>query len=266
MPPRLPSKIALIAGAASGIGRATAALFAAEGATVICTDQHGAAARDTVLTLPGPAVHSAMHLDVTSESEWETVIAEVLRNHGRLDVLVNSAGISYASPIVDMTLDDWRRVLAVNLEGCFLGTKHAIQAIRANATGGSIVNVASVTALRAAPGASAYGVSKAGIVMLSRTAALECQQAGLRIRVNSVCPGGVKTPLWTGMPFFQDLVKQTGSEEAAYAAMAQSTPNGRFAEPAEIAQAILYLASDESLFVTGTELVIDNGYSAWPRS
>jgi NAD(P)-dependent dehydrogenase (short-subunit alcohol dehydrogenase family) len=182
--------------------------------------------------------------------------------HGRLDILVSSAGISFACPVADMTLDEWRHVFAVNLDGIFLGTKHAIRAMRRHPSGGSIVNVSSISGVKAAPGASAYCASKAAVCMLTKTAALECQRQGDNIRVNSVLPSGVKTPLWRSMSFFQDLIKQTGSEEAAFAAMAKQKEGARFAEPEEIALAILYLASDESRFVTAMDFVIDNGFSA----
>src|SRR5713101_7639603 len=254
---RVAGKVALVAGAASGIGRAAATLLAEHGAIVWCSDRdaEGAAAA------AGPIAGKSASLDVTHEADWEAVIAAVVTEHGRLDVLVNSAGISFACSVADMSLDDWRRVLLVNLDGVFLGTKHAIRAMRA--MGGSIVNVSSVVGLKSAPGASAYSTSKAAVCMFSRTAAKECADAGLAIRINTVCPGGVKTPLWRQVPFFQELLSKTGSAEAAFQAMlAGSPPGSRFAEPEEIAHAILYLASDESRFVTGSDLVIDAGFRA----
>lgn len=254
---RVAGKVALAVGAASGIGRAAAAVLAEHGAVVWCADLNAGGAAATA----GPIGGKSAGLDVTREADWEAVIAAVVREHGRLDVLVNSAGISFAAPVAETSLDDWRRVLSVNLDGVFLGTKRAIRAMRA--TGGSIVNVSSVSGLKSAPGASAYSTSKAGVCMFSRAAAKECADAGLAIRVNTVCPGGVKTPLWRTMLFFQELIAKTGSEEAAFQAMlAGSPPGSRFAEPEEIAHAILYLASDESRFVTGSDLVIDSGFRA----
>ncbi len=254
---RVAGKVTLVAGAASGIGRATATLLAEHGAMVWCSDRDANGAAATA----GPIAGKSAGLDVTREADWEAVIAAVVREHGRLDVLVNSAGISFACPVADMSFDDWRRVLLVNLDGVFLGTKHAIRAMRA--TGGSIVNVSSASGLKSAPGASAYSTSKAAACMFSRAAAKECADAGLAIRVNTVCPGGVKTPLWRTMPFFQELIAKTGSEDAAFQAMLSKGPAGsRFAEPEEIAHAILYLASNESRYVTGTELVIDAGFRA----
>jgi NAD(P)-dependent dehydrogenase (short-subunit alcohol dehydrogenase family) len=254
---RVEGKVALVAGAASGIGRATAILLAEHGAAVWCSDRDADGAATTARSVGGKSAA----LDVTREADWEAVIAAVVREDRRLNVLVNSAGISFACPVADMSLDDWRRVLLVNLDGVFLGTKHAIRAMRA--TGGSVVNVSSAAGLKAAPGASAYSTSKAAVCMFSRTAAKECADAGLPIRVNTVCPGGVKTPLWRTVPFFQELIAKTGSEDAAFQAMLANQPAGsRFADPEEIAYAILYLASDESRFVTGSELVIDAGFRA----
>jgi len=255
-------KIALVTGAASGIGRATAVLLAREGAAVLCADldaEGAGATAEIIQEMRGNA--SSGRLDVTSEESWREAIERTVDTFGRLDVLVNSAGISFGKPVTDMSLDDWRRVMAVNLEGAFLGTKHAILAMRRTG-GGSIVHISSASGLKAAPGASAYSASKAAVCMFVKAAARECLQNGDKIRVNTVCPGGVKTPLWREMPFFRDLVEKTGSEEAAFRELAQSDPQGRFAEPEEIAQAVLYLASDESLYVTGTDLVVDGGYTA----
>ena len=143
----------------------------------------------------------------------------------------------------------------------FLGTKHAILTLRQTG-GGSIVHISSASGLKSAPGASAYSASKAAVCMFVKAAAKECLQNGDKIRINTVCPAGVKTPLWREMPFFRDLVETTGSEEAAFREMAKSDPQGRFAEPEEIARAVLYLASDESLYVTGTDLLVEGGYTA----
>ncbi len=259
---RMAGKIALVAGAASGIGRATALLLAREGAAVCCADLDAEGSGTTARTIEETGGRSSSgRLDVTSEESWQEALALTTARLGRLDVLVNSAGISFGRPATEMSLDEWHRVMAVNLDGVFLGTKHAILALRRTG-GGSIVHISSVSGLKSAPGASAYSASKAAACMFVKAAARECLQNGDKIRINTVCPAGVKTPLWRDMPFFRDLVEKTGSEEAAFQELSKSDPQGRFAEPEEIAQAVLYLASDESLYVTGTDLVIDGGYTA----
>ena len=161
-----------------------------------------------------------------------------------------------------MSLAEWRRVMEVNLDGVFLGLKHTINEMR-RGSGGSVIIVSSVSGIKASAGASAYCSSKAALRLLARTAALECAESGDAIRINTVHPGGVKTPMWRSMAFFKDLVDEHGGEEAAFRSMeVENQAGGRFAEPNEIAQAILFLASDESSFVSGTELVVDGGGSA----
>jgi 3(or 17)beta-hydroxysteroid dehydrogenase len=246
--PRLKDKTALITGAASGIGAATAELFVREGARVWVTDRDEAGAASVAATLGARAAA----LDVTREEDWQRCLDPLT---GQLDVLVANAGISHAAPLADMTLADWRHVMAVNLDGVFLGVKHATRAMRGR--GGSIVIVSSASGIKAAPGAAAYCASKAALRLLSKCAALECLNAGEAIRVNTVHPAGVRTPMWESMPFFQELVAQQG-EEAAW----QAVGGQRFSSPLQVAQAILFLASDESPTVTGTELVIDSGFTA----
>jgi len=257
---RLENKRALVTGAGSGIGRATALLFAREGARVAVSDIDKEAAREVAAEI-GSAGGSASsyHLDVRDETIWERVITGAVEDWGELDILIAHAGISFAKPVVDMTLEEWRHVHAVNLDGAFLGTKHAIRAMRTGGRGGSIVMVSSATGLKASAGASAYASSKAALRMFARTVALECAADG--IRVNTVLPAGVKTPLWESMTFFRDLQAAHG-EAGAWEALSRTTPMGRFASAEEIAAGILYLSSDESSYVTGTDLVIDGGYTA----
>jgi NAD(P)-dependent dehydrogenase (short-subunit alcohol dehydrogenase family) len=268
-PGRFGGRVALVTGAASGIGRETALQLAAEGASVSCADLNEPGVKQTAALVvqvgqvdqAGQASRqvSAHRLDVAVEVEWEAVVAQVLAtNNGRLDVLVNCAGVSAATPVADLSYAEWRRVLSVNLDGAVLGTKYAIRAMRT--AGGSIVHVSSASGVKASAGASAYSASKAGLCMLARTAAKECRDQGIPVRVNTVCPGGVKTPMWRTMPFFRELVEKAGSEEAAFASMAGGVPGSRFAEPADIVHAILFLASDESRFVTGVDLLVDGGY------
>lgn len=261
---RVFGKVSLVTGAASGIGQATALLLAQEGATVIVTDIDANGAQQVTQKILSKGRHSSTYqLDVTSPQAWESVIHTVLNSFGRLDVLVNNAGIAAAYPITDMTLEEWRRIMAVNADGAFLGTKHGVRAMRrSSGNGGSIINVASVTGIKAAPGASAYAASKAAVRLLSKSVALECAQKGDGIRVNTVLSGGVITPVWHKADWWSDFVSQHGNEQTAMQALAKDTPLQRFGDPQEIAQAILYLASDESQFVTGSELVIDGGWSA----
>ncbi len=256
---RVVGKVALVTGAASGIGRAAATVLARHGAAVVCADIAISGADDTaVLITKDGETASAIRLDVTSEPEWELAMEKILAAHKRLDILVNCAGISFAAPVTEMRLEAWRRVMAVNLDGIFLGSKQAIVVMRRQSGGGSIVNVSSASGLRASPGASAYSTSKAAVQMFTRAIAKECKERGDNIRCNTVCAGGVKTPMWRTMPFFQEQVAKLGSEQAAFDAMEKG---GRFAEPEEIAFAILYLASEEARLITGTDLVIDDGYT-----
>jgi 3(or 17)beta-hydroxysteroid dehydrogenase len=259
LPGRVAGKIALVTGAGSGIGRATAILLAQQGAAVSCADLDSGQASATALRISGGGHATWVELDVTADEAWSRAVADITSSHGRLDILVNCAGISFACPVVDMSLADWHRVLGVNLDGVFLGTKHAIGIMRER--GGSIINVSSASGIKASPGASAYCTSKAAICMFTKAAAKECVEKGYAIRVNTVCPGGVRTPMWTTMPFFRELMAKTGSEERAFEEFARTLPGGRFIESEEVAAAILYLASDESRSVTGTDLVIDNGFT-----
>lgn len=256
---RVAQKVALVTGAASGIGRATAILLAREGAAVALTDiaEAGQAVADEINQIGGKGLF--VRLDVTDEAAWKGCVRQVLHAFGKLDIDVNNAGVAAARPVSEMTLSEWRRVMQVNLDGVFLGTKHAIRAMSAGT--GNIINVASASGIKASAGASAYCASKAAVRMFSKTAALECAAAGLKIRVNVVSPGGVKTPIWEKMDFWPGLVAQHGSEDGAWKALAGPSLDGFFS-PDEIAQAILFLASDESAYMNAGELVIDRGYTA----
>ncbi len=259
---RLEEKTALVSGAASGIGRATALLLAQEGSCILVTDRDEAGANrvaEEVSRSGGEA--RSMALDVTREADWQAAVAKAVEFWGHLDILVACAGVSFAKPTTEMTIEEWRGVMAVNLDGVFLGIKHAARAMRAD-RGGSIVVVSSTAGLKAFPSASAYGASKAAVRLLVKAAALELAQGGPRIRVNAVLPGGVKTPMWRTMDFWMDLVREHGSEEAAWEQLAKGSPLGRFAEPEEIAQVILFLASEEASYITGAELVVDGGATA----
>jgi len=249
---RLSSKIALVTGAASGIGLATAKRFAEEGATVILAD------RDEE-RLPGALVeveaagsgHCTVHLDVTLESAWVAAVRQIETRFGRLDILVNNAGFGRFCPIAETTLDAWRATMAVNLDSVFLGTKHALPLL-ARSGKGAIVNMSSVRGLVAGPNAGAYSAAKAGVRLFTKVAALECAAAGNGVRVNSVHPGHVETP----------LTAATYADPKLARAVLEHTPLGRFAQPREIAEAIVFLASDESSYMTGSELTIDGGMTA----
>jgi len=253
---RIRNKAAIVTGAASGIGRATAELFAREGGRVLLTDVDPSG--EKVAKSIGGEARFLRH-DVTDETSWAGAVRAAVEAFGRLDILVNNAGISLAKPLGEMTLVDWRRLMAVNLDGVFLGTREAVRAMRPTG-GGAIVNVSSASGLVGSPTASAYCASKGGVRLFTKAVALEV--AGDGIRVNSVHPGGVKTPIWAKADFWPGLVAQSGSEDAAFQALAGAAPLGRLADPEEIAEAILYLASDASKFMTGSELVIDGGYTA----
>jgi NAD(P)-dependent dehydrogenase (short-subunit alcohol dehydrogenase family) len=248
--PDLAGRVALVTGAASGIGAATARLLAAHGAVVYAADLEHARASPAVATC------IAVPLDVRQERDWERVVEAIVLERGRLDVLVHSAGISRASPLADTTLMEWREVLETNLDGSFLAVKHGIRAMRT--FGGSIVLLGSASGVRPPPGAAAYATSKAAVGMLARAAAKECRAHGTPVRINALNPGGVKTPMWETMPFFQEMVRERGSTEAAFDAL-EAEGGSRFAEPEDVAQAVLFLASDASRHVTGVELSVDDG-------
>lgn len=253
----LSGQVALVTGASSGIGAATAGALAARGAFVTGADLRvpdppHAEGRP----MDGPTVRR-VRLDVTRESDWEREVADLLERQGRLDILVHSAGVSAATPLAETSLEDWRRVMATNLDGAFLAVKHGIRAM--GETGGSIVLLGSASGIRPSAGAAAYSTSKAAVAMLARAAAKECRSNELPIRINVVSPAGVRTPMWETMPFFQELVEEHGSVELAFAALAEGG-GGRFAQPEEVAEAILFLCSSAARNITGVELPFDDGY------
>ncbi|TFI57717.1 SDR family oxidoreductase [Sphingomonas parva] len=247
----LSASIVLITGAASGIGAATATALAGAGARkLILVDRDEDRLRDFAFTLP--CERQLIVGDVCDESLWAA--ADLT---GLTHAVVN-AGIAAGGMIDALSFAEWRRVMSVNLDGAFLTLQAAMRAMRGSK--GAIVLTASAAGIKAEPGIAAYGASKAAVIQLARIAAKEGATAG--IRVNCVAPGGVATPIWSDAPFFQDLVRSQGSEEAAFAALgSQATPLGRLATPEEIAAQIVFLLSDEAAFTTGACLVSDGGYS-----
>jgi NAD(P)-dependent dehydrogenase (short-subunit alcohol dehydrogenase family) len=250
-------RVALVTGAASGIGAATARLLAARGAVTYCADLTVPEADDQGTTGSETSGIIPIRLDVREEADWEMAITEVLDNQGRIDVLVHAAGIAGASRLTETSFSEWHRVLGTNLDGSFLAIKHGVRAM--SEAGGAIVVLGSASGIRASAGAAAYSTSKAAVSMLVRSAAKECRENGIPVRINAVSPGGVKTPLWRAMPFFRDLVELHGSEDGAFAAM-EAHGGDRFADPEEIAQSVLFLVSDSASHITGVELPVDGGY------
>ena len=241
----------LITGAASGIGAATARRLAEGGARkLILADLN----RDKLEELASSLAceTSLITGDVADEALWESA------DLGGLTHAVANAGIGAGGPIAELTMADWRRVMSVNLDGVFLTLRAAMVAM--GGRGGAIVLTASVAGLKAEPGMAAYGASKAAVIQLARVAAKE--GAPQRIRVNSIAPGGVETPIWTGIAMFDQLVQTFGSQEAAFREMGKAaTPLARFGKAEEIAAQIAFLLSDEAAFVTGACFVSDGGYS-----
>src|SRR4030043_413623 len=251
---RVKGKVAIVTGAGSGIGRAIALLLAKEGAKVIISDVNevnGKKVADEIKRGGGEALF--MKHDVTIESDWEGLIRATLERFGKLDVLVNNAGVMLWKKIEDTSLDEWRWLMSVNLDGVFLGTKFAIGGMKRSG-GGSIINISSVAGMIGTLDSSAYHASKGGVRIFTKAAALECSKAGYdyNIRVNSIHPGVIKTP----------LVAELFKDEDKMRTALSWHPIGHFGEPEDIAYGVLYLASDESKFITGAELVIDGGWTA----
>ncbi len=247
---RVAGKIALITGGASGIGRAAAERLAAEGATVIVTDRDGPGAAAVAAALGAP--HAAATLDVTDEAGWAAVVGEVVARHGRLDVLVNSAGIGRHGDIESTTLADFRLMYRVNVEGTFLGCRAAVGAMKAH--GGAIINLSSVAGLIGVPDLAGYCASKGAVRLLTKSVALHCAKQGYRVRCNSLHPSFVDTPMVDAMA--------AAMGEGGRQQLARAAPLGRLGHVDDVTAAVLFLASDETAFVTGVELPIDGGLTA----
>jgi NAD(P)-dependent dehydrogenase (short-subunit alcohol dehydrogenase family) len=238
---RLANKIILVTGAAGTIGSAVAEAVVQAGGIAVATDLAGRAGMDQAL-------------DVTSEADWLRVVAEIGRAAGRLDGLVNAAGIAVLGSVEDTDLATWRRVVAVNLDGTFLGCKHALPLLKRN--GGAIVNISSVSGLVGGHNFAAYNASKGGVRLLSKSVALHGARLEPRVRCNSVHPAFIEGPMADA------VIAGTADQERARTRMTRDIPLGRFGRPAEVADMCVYLLSDESAFVTGAEFVIDGGLTA----
>jgi NAD(P)-dependent dehydrogenase (short-subunit alcohol dehydrogenase family) len=260
MPGRVQGKVALVTGGASGIGRGCAEKLAAEGAAVVISDLQDHRGEEVVGAIGAAGGKASyLHHDVTDEAAWEEVIGKVRAQHGRLDILVNNAGIGLGGSVLDMSLADFRRQTAVNVDGVFLGCKHGIPLMRQGG-GGSIINMSSVAGLKGAPMLAGYCATKGAVRLFTKAVAMECANAKDGVRVNSVHPGIIETPIWlTVIPSGGPAGQNAPPDLDAMSQMA--VPLGVKGYPEDIANGALWLASDESRYVTGAELVIDGGLS-----
>jgi NAD(P)-dependent dehydrogenase (short-subunit alcohol dehydrogenase family) len=248
---RLAGKVALISGGARGQGAAETRLFVREGAAVVfgdVLDDDGKKVEAEIRATGGQATY--VHLDVTHEADWRAAVATAVQTYGRLSVLVNNAGILFRAKIEDTSEADWDRIMAVNVKGVFLGTKAAIPAMR-QAGGGSIINISSTAGLVGSPGGTAaYTATKGAVRLFTKSTAIQHAREG--IRCNSVHPGPIAT----------DMIKDVLEDQKAWEGRLRRLPMGRAGTADEVAYGVLYLASDESSYVTGSELVIDGGTTA----
>ena len=255
---RVQDKIAVVTGAAMGLGEASARLLAREGARVLMTDVNDAAGLQAAAAIReiGGTAHY-MHHDVAHEDDWKRVMAQCKQQYGRLDVLVNNAGVGEGGPPHEETLEHWRWLMSINLDGVFLGTKHALLTMQEQRPrGGSIINLSSIEGLVGDPNFGTYNASKGGVRLYTKSVALYAAKNKLNIRVNSVHPGYI----WT--PMVENYLAKHGDVAEGRKALDAMHPIGHVGEPGDIAYGVLYLASEEAKFITGAELVIDGGYTA----
>ncbi|RFU65095.1 glucose 1-dehydrogenase [Peribacillus glennii] len=246
---RLAGKIALVTGAAQGLGEAISKAFGKEGAHVILTDINEKHLEETTNEIKNEGCSaSSLYLDVTNEEKWKEVTNSVLEQFGQLDILVNNAGIGVHGNIESTTFESWKNVLNINLDGTFLGTKYGAEAMIKAGNGGSIINMSSIAGLVGDPELLAYAASKGGVRLLTKAAALHLSKTKTNIRVNSIHPGYINTELIHLVPNVDEILSMV--------------PMNKLGDPDVIGQAAVYLASDDSSFTTGSELVIDGGYTA----
>ncbi len=263
---RLDGKVAFVTGAGKGIGFSIAQVLSSAGAKVVVTDindEWGVDATEKIKSSGGEAIYR--HMDVTQEVEWRSLIKTTVESLGGLDILVNNAGGAPVGNIEDVTTEDWHRVMSLNVDGVFFGVREAIVAMKPGGIagkGGTIINISSVCGLVGLPGASAYCAAKAAVRLFSKVAGIECGKLQYGIRVNSVHPGFIRTD--QAIQGFENMANAGlfPSAAAAEAAQVAMHPIGRMGSTDDVAQAVLYLASDSSSFVTGTEMIVDGGFTA----
>ena len=251
---RVKDKVALVTGGGSGLGEAMCIRLAEEGATVVVSDINVASAEAVAAEIGGGAW--AAHQDVTDEARWRELMDEIVERHGGLNILVNNAGIAIVRSVEDATLEDWQRTQNVNLDAVFMGTREAIRVMKSGS--GSIINISSIEGIIGEQKVAAYNASKGGVRIFTKSSALHCAAEGYDIRVNSVHPGFIGTSMVSDA--LESMSKEDG--EAFEQRIVGSIPMGRMGEPRDIANGVLFLASDESSYMTGSELVIDGGYIA----
>jgi NAD(P)-dependent dehydrogenase (short-subunit alcohol dehydrogenase family) len=255
---RLKGKVALVTGGASGIGERTCRLFAEEGARVVIADINEEAGRklaDDILNSGAEA--SFIKMDISYEEDWEKTIEQIIGRYGKLNILVNNAGIAIFKRILETSLEEWERTMAINARGTYLGTKHVVDCMKDQDEPCSIINLSSALGQVGDPAAFAYCASKGAVTMLTKAAALDCCENGWPIRINSVHPSVIRTAITE-----QQIEASDRSEEEVVAELGALNPIGRLGTPMDIAWANLYLASDESSFVTGSEFNVDGGWTA----
>lgn len=251
---RLDGKVALVTGAASGIGRAASTRLAEEGARVLVADINEPGGRQTEEKIGVAALFQ--RLDVSREEDWQAAVATVIEQFGRLDIVVNCAGIGVSCHAEDIELEEWNRLIAVNLTGTMLGCKHGIKGIKLSDGGGAIINLSSVGGLLGTSDLSAYCASKGGVTLLTKAVALDCAELGYGIRCNAIHPTYVDTEM------LDPVAEMIGDREAMVAGMLENVPLGRLATPQDIANSVLFLASEESAMITGTAFLVDGGTTA----